>query len=258
MRIPTHSGTAFRLSFVAIAAAAVAMPALAVQSDDERSVIVDQHPGVTAQDSIAVDQISSARSAAAGDEPQLTPRGAPGQLPEQSIEAPAKASGGVAQLSDRDASHQAPTQLYRGGRTAAPATPLSTPDQGKPEAVARLKGHDRCDPGQPDHPSEDCKHAIETRSEEFAHQAPTELTPEQKLLIGEQRDFINDPQATVKRIGRNDVEADDPSQQSVASIVLAPPPDKPPAKTPDPTTGQPDLSQAAQAIVDAITQANPH
>jgi len=161
----------------------------------------------------------------------------------------------VRQLTDPANSTTASRQLSDGKRSANAAAPLSSPAQGKPEGVVRLEGNDRCDPDSPQANTPACAHAIEKRAAEFTRPSPTELTPEQRLLI-RQNATASEPtiQSTLRRIGRNDVDADDPDAQSVASIVLetAPPPPTPPA--PDPTSDvNPDVPN--EIVIETIIRA---
>lgn len=163
----------------------------------------------------------------------------------------------VAQLATDTKTASAVPQIYRGERTAAASAPLSSSVEGKPQPVARLSGHDACDPARGDSAKNaECSNAIETRSDEFAREAPTTLTPEQKLLIDQrQLEGINDPAAAVRRIGRNEVDANDSASQGVASLILPPQPTAPTKEdqdqqTPDQTT----IEQAATTIAQAIIQ----
>jgi hypothetical protein len=196
---------------------------LAGRTVDAQEVPPAPSTGLTARESTAVQQISSRQS-----------------VP-------------ILQLATGAESHGTPvSQVYQGGRTAAPAAPLSTRSEGKPGSVAHLQGHDKCDPRAPDkNAREVCATAIETRSAEFARPDITALTPEQKLLV-DQRLFLigSDAQLAIRRIGRNEVSPDDPGAQSLASLVLSSDSqhahNQPDTKAPDPA-----LSQEA---IDAIQQ----
>lgn len=110
------------------------------------------------------------------------------------------------------------TQLYRGGRTAQPSAPLSSPAQGRTGAVEVVEGRDRCDPGAADAgaPTQ-CARVIEKRSAEFTKPAPTALSPEQKLLV--EGRIRTDHLAPDRRLAtRSDV--DDPDYQQVAAAAL--------------------------------------
>jgi len=201
----------------------------------------------------------------ATDVEQLSPARAPGdtRLPVQSqVAAPdrdrlatsdinpatrADPTAPVPQLSDRR-DRRDPTQLYRGGRTAQPSEPLSTPSQGRTSAVARVEGDDACDPARADQRDAGrCARVIETRSAEFTPPEPTPLSPEQRLLV--ENRLLN---ADATRRLANSGSADTMADQAIASIALdaARPPD-PVRPEEDPTQG---LDPAVAALVEAIAR----
>ena len=109
------------------------------------------------------------------------------------------------------------TQLYRGGRTAQPSAPLSSPAQGRTGAVEAVEGRDRCDPGAADRETPGrCAQVIETRSAEFAKPSPTALSPEQKLLVDGR--IRGEPVAADRRIATRS-DADDPDYQRIAAAA---------------------------------------
>ncbi len=154
------------------------------------------------------------------------------------------------QVASADALTEPVTQLSDTGGDGAPP-PLSSPAQGKPEGVVHLHGKDRCDPNSPHARDPVCANAIETRAAEFTRPDPTRLTPEQRLLIAQRAEEITaGADAAVRKIGRNDVDPDDVTAQSLASIVLPAPgrPEPPPddSKSDDIPTDTPaiDILQA--------------
>ncbi len=153
----------------------------------------------------------------------------------------------VPQLSDRR-DRRGPVQLYRGGRTAQPSDPLSTPSQGRTSAVARVEGDDACDPARAEEREDArCARVIETRSAEFTPPEPTPLSPEQRLLV---ENRLRNSDAT-RRLA-NSGSADTLGDQAIASVALdaARPPD-PAAPEEDPTQG---LDPAVAAMVEAIAR----
>ncbi|EQB16456.1 hypothetical protein [Sphingobium lactosutens] len=146
------------------------------------------------------------------------------------------------------------TQLYRGGPTAQPSAPLSSPAQGRTGAVEAVDGQDRCDPGAADRESPTrCAQVIETRSAEFAKPSPTALSPEQKLLVDGR--IRNEPVAPDRRIAaRSDV--DDPDYQQIAAAALQGAPasvaEKPADEEKDPQA-QALQNAAIGAVVDVLT-----
>lgn len=141
-------------------------------------------------------------------------------------------------------------QLYRGGRTAQPSAPLSTPAEGRNTAVSAVQGDDRCDPqlaAQAPLP-EQCSRVIETRSAEFAPPAPTPLSPEQRILIENQAQAEASAGAIRRLSTRADANAF--SDQALASTVLDAAQDAPPA-TPE---AEPAMDAATAAIIEAIAR----
>ena len=160
------------------------------------------------------------------------------------------------QLTNGQASHQQPTQLSNGRPSAQPPQALSRPADGRTAAVEHVDGHDRCDPadskaGQ----AEACKHVIETRAEDYTRPHPTELTPEQRLLLDQELEYGGDDVADATRRLAKSGEMDSSTESmGIAAIVLrqsAPPP-KEPEKPQDPAT-----DAAVQAIVQLIMQSPP-
>lgn len=153
----------------------------------------------------------------------------------------------VPQLSDRR-DRRSPAQLYRGGRTAQPSDPLSTPSQGRTSAVARVEGDDACDPARTEERDDArCARVIETRSAEFTPPEPTPLSPEQRLLV---ENRLRNADAT-RRLA-NSGNADSLGDQAIASVALdAARPRDPVAPEEDPTQG---LDPAVAAMVEAIAR----
>jgi len=147
---------------------------------------------------------------------------------------------------------RAGAQLYQGRRTAQPSEPLSNPAEGWPQGVVRLSGSDRCDPATPGTaPRATCAHAIETRAAEFERKSPLVLSPEQRLLVDQRlREAPSTAEMAVRRIGRNDIDANASDAQSVASLVLGQPSagqvtaPSAPSSALDPTTATGALVQA--------------
>ena len=252
---------------VALAATALGMSAFAqttphgdvsgsTHATSARDTVVQQIGATDAASPARVDQQALADAASAPPPEQVVGDDPSGSAVSQ-LASPGTAPGGVDQLTDAGKTATAGRQLSNGARSATAAAPLSTPAQGKPEGVVRLEGKDRCDPNSPQAKTPACAHAIETRAAEFTRPPPTELTPEQRLLI-RQNEAANAPSTrrALKRIGKNDVDADDLGAQSVASIVLTPP-EAPTPPTPDPTQ---DVSPgvSTDVIVETIIQALQH
>jgi hypothetical protein len=160
------------------------------------------------------------------------------------------------QLTDERSSGQAPVQLYRGGRTALPAEPLSRPSDGRTAAVARVEGEDRCDParreaGEP----RVCERVIETRAGEFRRAEPA-LSAEEKLLVEQRlREQQASAEAAAQRLAANAGNPDSLDEQSIAAVVLS---DPQPLRDAAAEAGAPaDSGSLAEAIAVAVTGAPP-
>ncbi|MEE4153171.1 MAG: hypothetical protein V2I27_03345 [Erythrobacter sp.] len=101
-----------------------------------------------------------------------------------------------------------------------------------------------------------CAERIETRSAEFTRRRTNLLSAEERLLgEGLEGDPVNSVARAVDRLGRNARDVDDPNNQAIASVALAP--DAPvgnPGQDPAGTSGAGELSPETQALVDAIVQ----
>lgn len=109
-----------------------------------------------------------------------------GSAPDQAIllpPRPAVAPIATAQLSGTGETLP-PVQLAPpGDRNAQPIPSLTQRSEGRPGAVVRLEGKDRCDPQDADASQrEACKQVIELRSSEFSATTAPTLSAEQKLL----------------------------------------------------------------------------
>jgi hypothetical protein len=145
--------------------------------------------------------------------------GSRGDLPAQ-VGHVGDARAPLAQVSREARSSRASPQLTRGKRSAQAAMPLSSRAQSKPGAVVRVGGKDRCDTAAPAR-LPDCSRVIETRAGEFTRANPLTLSAEQRLLIDQRlRDLPATADGAVRRIGRNEVDADASNAQGIASLTL--------------------------------------
>ncbi len=175
-----------------------------------------------------------------------------GDLPVQ-LSRQTDARAPVAQLNREPRSTAPAPQVSRGGRSAQASAALSSRKESKPEAVVRVGGKDRCDAAAANRPA-DCARVIETRASEFVRANPLTLSPEQRLLIDQRvRDLPATWSTAIRRIGRNDVDADANDSQTIASVALATGAPAPgagtstdPATTP---TGDPEVLSVIQALV---------
>ena len=210
--------------------------------------------GAQAQDVTAIPQIMSA---APGDT-------APEQIQQQQQrlgETQSQLSGAAdsrlhqRQLTTVGESDERTAQVSSGPRNAQAPDPLSTPEQGRTAAIAAVEGKDRCDPANAaDKKLPECKHVIETRSAEFTRASPTELSPEQKLLIDQQMLARESGLSTVTRRLASSGDPNSIEGMGVASVVLTQNrPEEP--KKPD-HDAQTDA--AIQAIVTVLGIQPPH
>lgn len=206
---------------------------------------------VLAQDRSTVDQISPGSSGRAADlEPsQIGTNSADAVVPQQ-LGSPNQRP--VAnQLTGESGLALPLRQLYIGGPTAQPAEALSRPSEGRKEAgvVQRVVGSDRCDAAATGRKHKRCSQVIETRSAEFEKPHPTELTPEQRLLMSQQQgEVTTNARSLARRLGSGD----DPKsieEQGIAAIVASP--NAPPAIGAE-NKQDAAVDPAVQAFVDAM------
>ena len=166
-----------------------------------------------------------------------------------------KASAGLVQPEQiGTASDAPPEQLYRGPSTAQPASPLSTPAQGRVTTATPLSGHDSCDPARNSSKDPTCRRAIEKRADEFVHADGPTLTPEQRLLVQQRlREGAPTTKNTLNRLAADNVDPESLADQAIASQILKQPAEPAAAdKQPDATT-----PENAAALVEAIVNAAP-
>jgi hypothetical protein len=183
-------------------------------------------------------------------------------VPPPNTDAPAQISSNSdstaaeAQLTSARSSAQAPRQLSAGPRNVQPPAPLSAPAEGRTAAVERVNGTDRCDPAVPkEKQSELCRKVIESRADEYGRPAPTELSPEQKLLLAQQWGPNSvDAVDAANKLAKSGSPDESTDSLGVASIVLQHSQPAPDEKKPD---DSPANDAAVQAIIQAITQAPP-
>jgi hypothetical protein len=125
------------------------------------------------------------------------------------------------QLTTVEESDEQTAQISSEPRSVQAPEPLSTPEQGRTAAIAPVEGKDRCDAANPkDSKLPECRHVIETRSAEFTRPSPTELSPEQKLLIDQQ---LLARESNLSTVTRRLADTGDPNSieaMGVASVAL--------------------------------------
>jgi hypothetical protein len=175
--------------------------------------------------------------------------------PPAQISAPADSSAREQQLTTGPASHQPPSQVAKGQRTAEPSQPLSLPADGRTAAVDRVQGKDRCDPATPAAKrSPECSQVIEARADEYSRPEPTELSPEQKLLLREEREGAGEDVAdATKRLATSGETSDSLTAMGIASIVL----DQQQQQRKEQKPGDADAEAATQAMVNFLSLTPP-
>jgi hypothetical protein len=201
-----------------------------------------------AQDVTAVPQIVSP---AAADASAAQIEQHPGEVPPQ-LSAGEESTPGQSQLTSVDQSGNQTSQVSTAPRNAQPPHPLSTPDEGRTAAVARVGGKDRCDPANAeDKKRAECKHVIETRSAEFARPSPGELSPEQKLLMDQRWVVGEDNLSSATRRLANSGDPDNSIESmAIASVVLNQNQADEAKKKPE---QDPQTDAAIQAIISVLT-----
>lgn len=200
-----------------------------------------------AQASGAVDQIGTPQ--AVGMLQVGSRQGAPRVLPQLSS---AREGGLPVQLTNERGSGKAADQLTHGARSAQSSQPLSQPRDGRPTAVERLAGADRCDPGTGRTRPVRCAQAIETRAAEFSRQ-PAQLSPEQSIMAEQQaRERTGNFGSAARRLAASGADADSPEAQGVASVALSRPAE---VARPNPAVPEAGPSEAVMSIINAIINA---
>ncbi len=132
---------------------------------------------------------------------------------------------------------------------AAPSSPATRAD-GRRTEIVRVGGSDRCDPQAASARDARCGDVIETRSAEFQSLRAPVLSPEQRLLLDQERGELRGVRAAAQRVARNDVDPGALDTQTLAAISLDRPAEPTPPGVPDPAT-----SPAAEAIIRIIEAA---
>lgn len=160
----------------------------------------------------------------------------------------------AAQLTEETGLMRTSTQVSTRERSSAGSAPLSKPSQGRrTAAVVRLAGDDRCDPSNRQSSTiKSCALVIEKRADEFAPREAMPLSPEQRILIEQQRsaNAYRSKNAS-RRLATSGTASDTLESQGIASLVLhAPSPDK----APEPIDDQNGLDAAAALVKGVLGQ----
>lgn len=180
----------------------------------------------------------------------------------KTVEAPTQISrkqdsdAAQAQLTSEGASDDATTQLAGPGPSVEASEALSTPSDGRTAGVERVGGSDRCDPANAERmKSAECGKVIETRAGDYSRPSPTELSPEQRLLIAQQWG-PNAPEAAASRLAKSGSTGDDADGLGIASVVLQ---QSEPAKSDEQKPADdPAANPAVQALIQVLTQGTPN
>lgn len=206
--------------------------------------------GAAAQEAVSMDQIQpAARSGGETGALQLTPGGEgafePNQLGAHEMRPPPPS-----QLTDEGRSLKPARQLTVAPPTAEGPAPLSTPQEGRTGAIARVEGEDRCDPAKAGQRRDAaCVRVIERRSAEFERPREPEPSPEARLLGMQSIADAAAPDARLaaRRLAEGEVDGSQ-AAQAVAAGREQVRPESPDAVKPE------TLSPAAQAVIEALRQ----
>lgn len=144
-------------------------------------------------------------------------------------------------------------QLGPATRSAAAPPSSATRADGRRTDVVRVGGRDRC--ASAETPDPRCATVIETRSAEFsAPRAPT-LSPEQRLLLDQDRGEMRSVRAAAQRAARNDIDPNALDTQALAAISLGAPIEPTKPAPPDPATAA--TSDLVSQIVEAVQSMPP-
>lgn len=220
--------------FLILASAATAMAAgpREVQAQSMRGSV--EQIGV--QQPVGIQQVAGRSADPASTSPQVA--------------SAAESASPARQLTSERGAGPGAVQLSKGPRSAQGSAALSSRADGRTSAVERVSGSDRCDPAARRGRSEKCAAVIESRSAEFARREAPTLSPEQRIIVDQQlRDRLPGVGEAARRLAASGDDAQSMEAQSVASVVLAPPPPGPEAGLPkDDPTATPQM----QAIINAI------
>ena len=184
-----------------------------------------------------------------GTPPASRPFEAPTQISDD-----AESIAAETQLTSARASHQQTPQLTNGAPTAQAPEALSHPAEGRTAAVERVAGKDRCDPAIPkEKQSDECERIIENRADEYQRPSPTELSPEQKLLLAQQwGPGAADAAEAANRLARAGSPDKSTDSLGIASIVLQQ--SQPTVPDDKKQEEDPANNPAVQAIIQLVTQ----
>lgn len=152
------------------------------------------------------------------------------------------------QVSSGARTASASAQLSAGPASALPAPALSRVSEGRTGTAERISGQDRCDPALPKM-SSSCQHIVENRAAEFQRKQAPPLSPEQRILIGDEALERAGLANVVRRLASSGGDTSSLEAQGVASIALKSPEEKPRPK--DPAVEQA-TGSALESVVNAI------
>jgi hypothetical protein len=151
---------------------------------------------------------------------------------------------------------QAPEQAQLSHAGVAPdetrAAVSSTADS-RPQGVAHLGGHDRCDPQLAGDELARCRKILELRAQEFNAPAPPQLSAEQTLLAEQRADDERPGRSPVARLrlaSRDDPDADLQSNQELAALYLGN--QQPPAQQQAPQDATPESDGSLAQVLETL------
>jgi hypothetical protein len=159
------------------------------------------------------------------------------------------------QISPEDRTPQQPQLSKAGAPPDETQAAVSSTADSRPQGVARLGGHDRCDPQLAREELERCRRILELRAQEFNAPAPPQLSAEQQLLAeqrSEDEQAGRSPATRLRLASRDTPDADLQSNQELAALYLdrqqAPAADGAPPEDQQAATGDASLAQILQGL----------
>ncbi|RST31511.1 hypothetical protein HMF7854_12170 [Sphingomonas ginkgonis] len=186
--------------------------------------------------------------------PQISAPDDHGLVPRQ-VPSTRRPTASASQVADHLGRRPQVPQLSKSGGPARDPAALSSRSDSRNVGTEHVPGRDRCDANQParSRADIDCNRLVK-QAATLVPAAPS-LTPEQRLLLGEQQaDLALGYDAAARALADSGRAADSLAAQGIASVVLQPP--VPPKPAPEKNDV---LASEAAAIVDAVANglANP-
>ncbi len=175
------------------------------------------------------------------------------QQPAAAQVAPREIAAPQPQLTREQRGSSGSPQLGPATRSAVAPSSSATRADGRRTEVVRVGGRDRC--ASADTPDPRCATVIETRSAEVSAPRAPVLSPEQRLLLDQERAETRSVRAAAQRVARNEIDPNALDTQALAAISLGAPVEPTKPATPDPTSAA--TSDLVSQIVEAVQSMSP-